>query len=82
MHVVRCHHHNQMKLILFLSDIGLLGLFALWKNLHFSVSSDKCVMGVLVNFIYQFDWNKGGTNFGKTLLLNVSVKVFPEEISI
>lgn len=54
MHVVRSHHHNQMKLTLFSSDTGLLGLRALWKSLHFSVSSDKCVLALLVNFIYQF----------------------------
>lgn len=37
---------------------------------------------VIVNFRYQFDWTKGGTDFGKTLYLNLPVKVFTEEISI
>ena len=37
---------------------------------------------MIIHFMCQLAWAKGHPEAGKTVFLNVSVRVFPEEISI
>ena len=75
----------RMFLSLGLSDVFLWldwGYRLLEKHLIEAKCPSHIVSGVMVNFICQVDWAKGSLIAGKTLFLGVSVRVFPEEISI